>query len=165
MLVSCTLYGRRVPWGGPDLEDQTEINDFEGAEDEWHSTPAGTQLSQLPDRGPWSDSFTTQRGYESIAMFNTFTYVPQGYAMVRVDPKGVSQTPGKRWVPGELAGDFYTAVEWCAEQPWSTGDVALVGSSYGANTQWGVAGLKPKGLKCFVPFACRFPPVLSTPRA
>ncbi|KXJ84896.1 galactose-binding domain-like protein [Microdochium bolleyi] len=153
VLISCTLYGRRVPWGGPDLENEAEIIQFEAAEDDWHSTPGGTQLPQLPYMGPWSDSFTTQRGYESIATLNTFTFVPQGYAMVKIDPKGVSQTPGTRWIPGELPGDFFTAVEWSAGQPWSTGSVALVGSSYGANTQWGVAGLKPKGLKCFVPYA------------
>ncbi|KAI1460178.1 Alpha/Beta hydrolase protein [Annulohypoxylon moriforme] len=152
VLVSCTLYGRRVPWGGPDLHDEQDILKFERAEDDWHSTPAGNEL-QLPDLGPWSQFFTTQRGFENIATFNTFSYVPYGYAVVRVDPKGVSQTPGTRWVPGQLARDFHAAVEWSAEQAWSNGDVAMVGSSYGANTQWAVAASKPKGLKCFVPYA------------
>ncbi|GFF60052.1 predicted protein, partial [Aspergillus udagawae] len=152
VLLSCTLYGRRIPWGGPDLNDDTDILAFELAEDEWHSTEAGTEL-HLPDRGPWSEYFRTQRGFENIATFNTFSYVPKGYAMVKMDPKGVSETPGRRWEPGQLAGDFYAVCEWCASQPWSNGNVALVGSSYGANTQWAVAGLKPKGLKCFVPYA------------
>ncbi|KAG2416094.1 hypothetical protein HFD88_007286 [Aspergillus terreus] len=151
VLVSCTLYGRRVPWGGPDLNDDEDVLAFERAEDEWHSTEAGTEL-HLPDRGPWSEYFRTQRGFENLATFNTFSYVPKGYAMVRMEPKGVSETPGNRWEPGQLAGDFYTVCEWCADQPWSNGNVALVGSSYGANTQWAVAGLKPKGLKCFVPY-------------
>ncbi|KAJ5761591.1 hypothetical protein N7533_003630 [Penicillium manginii] len=152
VLLSCTIYGRRVPWGGPDLNDDEEIVAFERAEDEWHSTGVDTDL-QIPDRGPWSTYFRTQRGFESIASFNTFSYVPKGYAMVKMDPKGVSETPGKRWEPGQLAGDFYTVCEWCADQPWSNGNVALVGNSYGANTQWAVAGLRPKGLKCFVPYA------------
>ncbi|KAF4333247.1 hypothetical protein FBEOM_12946 [Fusarium beomiforme] len=151
VLLGCTLYGRRVPWGGPDINDQDDILRFERAEDEWHSTAAGNELN-LFDLGPWSQFFTTQRGFENIATFNTFSYVPYGYAMVRIDPRGVSQTPGKRWVPGQLAGDFYAAVEWCAEQPWSNGTSALVGSSYGANTQWATAGLHPKGLKCIVPY-------------
>ncbi|KAH7146185.1 Alpha/Beta hydrolase protein [Dactylonectria macrodidyma] len=151
VLLGCTLYGRRVPWGGPDINDEEDILRFERAEDEWHSTADGSDLSLL-GLGPWSEFMTTQRGFENIANFNTFSYVPYGYAMVRIDPKGVSQTPGKRWVPGELAGDFYTAVEWCAEQPWSNGTSALIGSSYGANTQWAVAGLQPKGLKCIVPY-------------
>lgn len=152
VLVSCTLYGRRVPWGGPDLEDEDDVLAFEHAEDVWHSTEAGTDVN-LPDKGPWSDYFRTQRGFENIATFNTFTYVPKGYAMVKIDPKGVSETPGRRWEPGQLAGDYYTVCEWCADQPWSNGNIALVGSSFGANTQWAVAALQPKGLKCFVPYA------------
>ncbi|KAJ5734120.1 Alpha/Beta hydrolase protein [Penicillium malachiteum] len=152
VLVSCHIYGRRVLWGGPDLDDEQEIHRFESAEDEWHSTAPGTEL-QLTDLGPWSSSFKAQRGYENIAAFNTFSYVPQGYAMVKIDPRGVSQTPGARWIPTELAKDFFTAVEWCADQPWSNGNIGLVGSSYGANTLWAVASMKPKGLKCFVPYA------------
>ncbi|KAH6615397.1 Alpha/Beta hydrolase protein [Boeremia exigua] len=151
VLVSCTLYGRRVAWGGPDLHNDREIASFEQAEDTWHSTPAGTDLP-LPNLGPWSNFYTGQRGFENVGSFNTFSYVPNGYAMVKIDPKGVSQTPGARWIPGQLTRDFHAAVEWSAEQTWSNGSVALVGSSYGANTQWAVAAMKPKGLKCFVPY-------------
>lgn len=151
VLISCTLYGRRVFHSGPDLENKGEIMAFEKAEDDWHSTSTSVAI-QLP-RGSWGVNWETQRGFENIATFNTFTYVPHGYAMVKIDPSGVSQTPGKRGVPGEITGDFYRAVEWAAEQSWSDGSVALVGSSYGANTQWDVASLKPKGLKCFVPYA------------
>jgi predicted acyl esterase len=85
VLLSCTLYGRRIPWGGPDLNDDRDILAFELAEDEWRSTEAGTEL-HLPDRGPWSEYFRTQRGFENIATFNTFSYVPKGYAMVKMDP-------------------------------------------------------------------------------
>ena len=152
VLISCTLYGRRVPWGGPDLESEQDILSFERAEDQWYSTSAGTEVV-MPDLGPWSPFFTQQRGFENLGTLNTLSYVPSGYAMVRIDPKGVSQTPGKRWVPGELPRDFAAAVEWAAQQSWSNGKVALVGSSGGANTQWAVAALKPKGLKCFVPYA------------
>ncbi|KAJ3498245.1 hypothetical protein NLG97_g1276 [Lecanicillium saksenae] len=82
----------------------------------------------------------------------------EGYAMVKIDPRGVSQTPGARGVPGQLTADFYDAVEWAVEQKWSDGSAALVGSSYGANTQWEVASLKPKGLKRIVPYATDLDP-------
>lgn len=75
--------------------------------------------------------------------------------MVKVDPKGVSQTPGTRSVPGQIVGEYYDAIEWAASQTWSNGNVAMVGSSYGANTQWNVAALNPRGLKCFVPYASK----------
>ncbi|KAH8695645.1 Alpha/Beta hydrolase protein [Talaromyces proteolyticus] len=152
VLVSCTLYGKRVLFGGPDLENQDEIYAFEKAEDDWHSTSPGVPI-QVPHGDSWLGAWTTQRGFENIATFNTYSYVPHGFAMVKVDPRGVSQTPGVRGVPGEITGDLYNAVEWAAEQSWSNGDVALVGSSQGANVQWAVASLKPKGLRCFVPYA------------
>ncbi|PKX91316.1 CocE/NonD family hydrolase [Aspergillus novofumigatus IBT 16806] len=151
VLMSCTIYGRRVFYSGPDLDDEDDIAAFEKAEDEWHSTAEDVPV-RVP-RGSWSPSWEAQRGFENIATFNTFTYVPHGYAMVKVDPRGVSQTPGIRGVPGELTQNFYDAVQWATEQSWSNGNIALVGSSYGANVQWNVASLRPKGLKCFVPYA------------
>jgi putative CocE/NonD family hydrolase len=153
VLMSCTIYGRRVFYSGPNLDDEDDIAAFERAEDEWHSTAEGTPV-RVP-RGSWGPSWEAQRGFENIATFNTFTYVPHGYAMVKIDPRGVSQTPGTRGVPGQLTNDLYDAVEWAAEQSWSNGHVALVGSSYGANVLWNVASLRPKGLKCFVPYACK----------
>ena len=153
VLISCTVYGRRVFYSGPDLEDQDEIAAFEKAEDEWHSTSTNVEI-QVP-RKPWGPTWASQRGFENIATFNTFSYVPRGYAMVKIDPRGVSQTPGMRNVPGQLASDFFDAVEWAAEQSWSDGNIALVGSSFGANTQWDVVGMNPKGLKCFVPYASK----------
>lgn len=153
VLISCTIYGRRVFYSGPDLDDTDDIAAFEKAEDDWHSTPETAPI-KIP-RGSWGPSWESQRGFENIATFNTFSYVPHGYAMVKIEPRGVSQTAGTRGVPGELTSDFYDAVEWAAEQSWSTGNVGLVGSSYGANIQWNVASLKPRGLKCFVPYACK----------
>ena len=111
---------------------------------------------EVPDNRIWTGDWIRQRGFENIATFNTFSYVPNGYAMVKIDPRGVSQTPGARGVPGQLESDYFDAVEWAAEQSWSDGSSALVGSSYGANTQWSVATLKPKGLKCFVPYASMY---------
>lgn len=135
VLLSCTLYGKRVVASGPDLQDGVEVSMYEKYEDDWHSTTVDVELL-LPNKGPWFNTWTHQRGFENIATFNSFTYVPHGYAMVKIDPRGVSQTPGTRGVPGQLESDFFDAVEWAAEQSWSDGNVALVGSSYGANVQW-----------------------------
>ena len=153
VLVSCTLYGRRVYHSGPDLEVPSEVVAFEKSEDVWHSE--GPEVPVEIPRESWGLHWDCQRGFENIATFNTFTYVPAGFAMVKVDPPGVSQTPGKRSVPGEIVAAFYDAVEWSADQSWSDGNIGLVGSSYGANTQWTVTSLRPKGLKCFVPYCSK----------
>jgi putative CocE/NonD family hydrolase len=155
VLLSCTIYGRRIMCSGPNVEDENDVAAFERVEDEWHSTPGGIDI-KVPDNRIWTGNWIRQRGFENIATFNTYSYVPNGYAMVKIDPRGVSQTPGTRGIPGQLETDFFDAVEWAAEQSWSTGSSALVGSSYGANVQWPVAKMKPKGLKCFVPYSSTY---------
>ena len=50
------------------------------------------------------------------------------------------------------ARDYYDAIEWAAEQSWSTGKVGLVGVSYYAITQWNVASLQPPSLTTIVPW-------------
>ena len=47
---------------------------------------------------------------------------------------------------------FFDAVEWAAEQPWSSGKVGLLGISYYAGSQWRVAALQPKGLSAIIPW-------------
>lgn len=54
-----------------------------------------------------------------------------GYAIVRADEIGLGQSPG---VLNTMSRDtslaFADVIEWCAEQPWSTGKVGLLGISY-----------------------------------
>jgi uncharacterized protein len=164
VLLSCTIYGRRIMCSGPNLEDENDIAAFEKVEDDWHSTPDGTEI-EVPDNRIWTGDWIRQRGFENIATFNTYSYVPNGFAMVKIDPRGVSQTPGVRGVPGQIETDFFDAVEWAAEQSWSNGNSALVGSSYGANLEWPVARMKPKGLKCFVPYASTYCPSIEWTRS
>lgn len=47
---------------------------------------------------------------------------------------------------------FFDVIEWCAEQPWSSGKVGLLGISYYAGSQWRVAARNPKGLAAIVPW-------------
>ncbi|KAI8711053.1 Alpha/beta-hydrolase [Fusarium sp. LHS14.1] len=152
-LVSSTVYGKRVVFSGPRLDDADEIAKFEEAEEIFFSTSDNSPIT-IPNTGGYFGSWTKQRGYETISTFNTFFWVPRGYAMVKIDPRGVGQTPGRRGVlvSDQEANDIFDVVEWTAKQPWSTGDVALSGNSYGANCQWQTVARKPKGLKAFIPY-------------
>jgi predicted acyl esterase len=75
----------------------------------------------------------------------------RGYTYVMVDLRGFGGSSGcLDWVgPGEQA-DVKTAVEWAANQSWSTGKVGMYGKSYDGVT--GLVGevLKPKGLSAVV---------------
>lgn len=91
---------------------------------------------------------------ETVVSANPSTWVPRGYALVRINGRGVGHSPGVfEPFSQQEAEDFYDAIEWAAEQPWSTGRVGLYGASYNATVQWHVASLKPPSLKAIMPFA------------
>ncbi len=74
-------------------------------------------------------------------------WVPDGYALVRVDSRGAGRSPGfmEMWSPRETQ-DFHDCIEWAAAQPWCSGKVGLNGISYYAMNQWFVASTQPPHL-------------------
>lgn len=77
-------------------------------------------------------------------------WVPLGYALVRVDARGTGRSPGKMDnMSAPEADDIYDAIEWAAEQPWSTGKIGLTGLSYMAIVQWTAASRQPPHLAAF----------------
>jgi putative CocE/NonD family hydrolase len=60
----------------------------------------------------------------------------RGYACVWQDVRGRFDSEGE-WLPFfNEARDGYDTIQWAAEQPWSDGDVVMVGGSYSAMVQW-----------------------------
>jgi predicted acyl esterase len=89
--------------------------------------------------------------YENHESINTVTWIPRGYALVRVDSPGAGKSPGTLGIWGiEEAEAFYDAIEWAGVQPWSNGNVGLWGMSYYAVNQHAVASLKPPHLKAMI---------------
>ncbi|KAH7121393.1 Alpha/Beta hydrolase protein [Dactylonectria macrodidyma] len=80
-------------------------------------------------------------------------WTSHGYAVVRADERGTGQSPGLLDTMSRSTSEaFVEVIEWCAEQPWSSGKVGLLGISYYAGTQWRVAARQPKGLAAIVPW-------------
>ena len=78
----------------------------------------------------------------------------RGYVVVRVDGRGVGNTPGELDpFSRQEALDYFDAIQWAAEQPWSNGKVGLYGGWYNATVQWNVAGLRPPALRAIAPIA------------
>jgi predicted acyl esterase len=75
----------------------------------------------------------------------------RGYTFVMVDLRGFGGSTGcLDWSgPGEQL-DVVTAVEWAAEQPWSTGRVGMYGKSYDGLTGLIGAAHEPEGLEAVV---------------
>ena len=99
--------------------------------------------SQIDEQGPYLNWETP----------NPEWWVPQGYALLRVDQRGIGASPGfLRTLDHQEATDFYDVIEWAAIQPWCTGKVGLLGISYYALTQWEVAALQPPHLTAMIPW-------------
>lgn len=80
-------------------------------------------------------------------------WVPQGYAILRANERGIGNSPGQLDILSEsLKQDYYDAIEWAGAQPWSNGKVGLLGISYLAMSQWAVASEQPPHLACIVPW-------------
>jgi predicted acyl esterase len=85
--------------------------------------------------------------YQNWELVDPEKWVPDGYAVVRVDSRGAGRSPGVLdcWSPRE-AQDFYACIEWAGTQAWSNGRVGINGISYYAMNQWQVAALRPPHL-------------------
>ena len=74
-------------------------------------------------------------------------WVPDGYAVVRVDSRGAGRSPGfLQHNNAREQRDFHLCIGWAAAQPWSTGKVGLNGISYYGSNQWRVAATQPPAL-------------------
>jgi len=83
-------------------------------------------------------------------------WVPEGYAVVRVDSRGAGWSPGVLDVNSQREiEDLYQCIEWAGTQPWSSGRVALLGISYYASNQWRGAALQPPHLTAIIPWEGR----------
>ena len=85
--------------------------------------------------------------YQNWELVDPEKWVPDGYALVRVDSRGAGRSLGTLDVWSEReAQDLYECVEWAGTQTWSNGKVGINGISYYAMNQWNVGALKPPHL-------------------
>ncbi len=76
----------------------------------------------------------------------------RGYACARVDMRGTGDSEGlmtDEYTARELA-DAVEVIEWAAAQPWCTGDVGMMGISWGGFNALQVAALAPAPLKAVI---------------
>jgi len=84
-------------------------------------------------------------------MFDVVRAVGAGYAVVIQDTRGRYGSDG-RFEPFRAEGaDGYDTVEWAAAQPWSSGRIGMVGTSYSAYVQWLAAAESPPHLSAIAP--------------
>jgi putative CocE/NonD family hydrolase len=108
------------------------------------ATPVPAVLEYLPyrkdDMTAWQDS--TRHRY----------FAGSGYASVRVDLRGSGDSDGILF--GEYLeqeqDDALEVIAWIAEQPWCSGDVGMIGYSWGGFNGLQVAARRPAALKAVI---------------
>lgn len=85
--------------------------------------------------------------YQNWEVVDPEKWVPDGYAVVRVDSRGCGASAGyiDHFSPRETQ-DFFLCIEWAGVQHWSNGRVGLNGVSYYGINQWQVASRQPPHL-------------------
>ncbi len=79
-------------------------------------------------------------------------FAGHGYACIRTDIRGNGESDGfmeDEYTPQELQ-DACEVIAWAAEQPWSNGNVGMMGISWGGFNSLQVAALRPPALKAII---------------
>jgi putative CocE/NonD family hydrolase len=78
-------------------------------------------------------------------------FAARGYAVVVNDCRGRFGSEGRWRMLLDDPADGADVMKWIAEQPWSTGKVGTLGTSYVGGTQHALACADPPGLACMIP--------------
>jgi predicted acyl esterase len=80
-------------------------------------------------------------------------WVPYGYALVNVDPRGVYMSGGNlQYLGPQDAMDGYDVIEYLARQSWCNGKVGMNGNGAYAMSQWTIAAERPPHLAAIAPW-------------
>ena len=101
---------------------------------------AGSNPNTIPDLG--------------IGQWVLEEFVPHGYALAQISTFGSGKSTHCQDVKGlgEQIG-IQAAVDWLGKQPWSNGNVGLMGKSYAGTTNWEAAQNPSPHLKTIVPIS------------
>jgi putative CocE/NonD family hydrolase len=94
-------------------------------------------------RTPYGKGPDLPTGYQS--------FINHGYAVVMQDVRGRYGSGGLFDVLHQEGPDGYDTLNWIAAQPWSDGNVGMIGGSYVGIAQWRVALLNNPHLKAIFP--------------
>ncbi len=104
-------------------------------------------------RQPGNITFSNETSFEAP---DPDFWAVNGYVVINIDKKGFGLSPKgdhpQAFFDEEEIQNLYDAVEWAGVQPWSNGNVGLLGVSYLAINQYKVAAMNPPHLKAICPW-------------
>lgn len=112
----------------------------------------------IPRMGPFKHliSTLTGNGWGPIYDMRKFDFVERllahGYVVVVADMRGTGASFGSQMpLMPQIGRDGKSLVDWMAAQPWSDGQIGMMGPSYMAWAQFMTAAQAPEALKCIMP--------------
>ncbi|MER8912086.1 CocE/NonD family hydrolase [Mesorhizobium sp. M0854] len=110
-------------------------------------------ISYRPKSGRYPTVFEYTGYTASAARFEVVKpFLDAGYAFVGANAAGTGCSTGMAQFMSRIEGVHGAeVVEWIAKQPWSDGNIGMVGYSYGGTTQMWVAAEQPPHLRAIVP--------------
>lgn len=111
--------------------------------EDWERTPRPLVLEYIPYRKDDVPPYTGLQHY----------LAQRGFIGARLDCRGTGSSEGintDEYTPREQQ-DGVEAIEWLAQQPWCTGKIGMIGSSYGGFTCVQVAAHAPPHLATIIP--------------
>ena len=101
-------------------------------------------------RQPDPVAFSALTGWEAP---DPAWWAAQGFAVVNADLRGCGHSDGVgRLLSEQESQDVHDIVQWTAAQPWSDGNVVMLGVSYLAISQYGAASVRPPALRAICPW-------------
>ena len=99
-------------------------------------------------------------GHMKVSALTTFEgpdpafWVPNGYVVIVADRRGGFKSQGKTPTAAQQGDDIFQVIEWAAIQPWSNGNVGMIGVSALASNQYYAASHQPPAphLKAIIPW-------------
>ncbi|MEU6559335.1 CocE/NonD family hydrolase [Nocardia nova] len=80
-------------------------------------------------------------------------WTSNGFVVVEADLRGGGASEGVADpLSRQESEDVYDIVQWASQQPWCDGRVVMLGVSYLAISQWGVASMGPEALRAICPW-------------
>jgi uncharacterized protein len=125
--------------------------------------PYGKDKIPVPTRRGWKLNFqyrimnqpepvaiSSQTGWEAP---DPAWWVDKGYVVINADTRGAGTSEGVgSLLSDQEAEDIAELIEWAGTQPWSNGNVGMIGVSYLAISQYKAAALHPPHLKAICPW-------------
>lgn len=142
--------------GSSDDDSSPPVNPGPVSKFGYITLPGGNQMRYslvLPNDNERFPLLVVYDGYSAgSAASQAAAWVPEGYGVMGINVPGTGCSSGDNQVfdaSTGAAGAF--AIEWAAEQPWSTGRIGMLGASYSGYNQLWVAAHRPKGLVAITP--------------